>query len=117
MIAFNNNTMLIRWFLTFVGLACIALIGFIGTSMSGELKELRKGAVNAERRVSVVETMVDNIQDNTKEIKQDVKETQQDVQKINGTMNEIKQMIMEAELRRMRETRARSDRPDPNDTW
>ena len=117
MIAINNNTMLIRWMLGLVGLAFLALIGFIGNSMSGELKELRKGTVSAERRVSVVETMVDNIRDDTQEIKQDVKETQHDVQKINGTMNEIKQMIMEAELRRVREARSRGIGPDSGETW
>ena len=108
MIAGNNNTMLIRLMLSIVGLALLALIGFIGNSMSGELKELRKGTVTAERRVSVVETMVDNIRDDTQEIKQDVKDTQEDVRTIDSNISDIKQMIMEQELRRMREARARS---------
>ncbi len=112
MIAINNNTILIRLMLSIVGLALLALIGFIGSSMSSDLKELQKGAMTAERRISIQETMTDNIKNNVAEIKQDVKDTQGDVKKIDSTMNEIKQMIMEAELRRIREARNRDNQPD-----
>jgi len=37
----------------------------------------------------------------------DVKSTQQNVMKIDNNINELKTMIMQAELRRMRETRSR----------
>jgi len=111
MIAPNNNTMLIRWLLAGIMLAFLGVLGFLGTSMSGELRELRKGAIDSRARVSVVETMVDNIRDDTQEIKQDVKDTQEDVRTIDKNISDIKQMIMEQELRRMREARSKGLRP------
>ena len=91
--------------------AFLGVLGVLGTSMSGELRELRKGAVDSRARVSVVETMVDNIRDDTSEIKQDVKDTQEDVRTIDRNISDIKQMIMEQELRRMREVRNRPANP------
>ena len=110
MMAPNNSTMMIRWVLYFIGAILVAFAGFIGQSFSGELRELRKSfgenRVTSEKRLSIVETMVDNIQGNVKEIKQDVKDTQEDVRTIDRNISDIKQMIMEQELRRMREAKA-----------
>ena len=116
MIAHPNNTLIIRWLLGLVGVSFLGIAAFLGSSFSGELKELQKANQSSKERLGVVETMVDNIRDDVKEIKGDVKETQYQVQEIDTNINEIKQMIMEAELRRARESRNRGIQPRiPND--
>jgi len=102
-----NNTLFIRWILSLIGVAFLGIAAFIGSSFSGELKNLQKNTIDSKERLSIVETMVDNIRDDVKEIKGDVKSTQQNVMKIDSSITELKTMIMQAELRRMRETRSR----------
>jgi len=103
--------MVIRWILSLIGLAFLAVLGFLGNSFSGELKELQKETHTSKERLIVVETMVDNIRDDTKEIKEDVKATQDQIDKIDDDIGELKTLIMNQELRRMRESRLTEDPP------
>jgi len=99
-----NNAVLIRWMLGLIGAGFLAIVAFVGSSFSGELKELRKDSHTSKERLFVVETMVDNIRDDTKEIKEDVKITQEQIDKIDDDIGELKTLIMNQELRRMRES-------------
>ncbi len=96
----TNNTMLIRWMLGLLGTIFVGIIIFNASSFSGELKELQKNTHDTDKRISVVETMIDNIHDDVSEIKGDVKETQRDIKNIDSNLNELKQMIMQSEVRR-----------------
>jgi len=100
----SNNTVLVRWMLGLIGVAFLAIIGFVGSSFSGELKELQKDSHTSKERLSVVETMVDNIRDDVSEIKEVVKENQEQADKIDDNIDTLKVMFMEAEIKRARES-------------
>jgi len=100
-----NNTVLIRWMLGLLGAAFLAIIAFVGSSFSGELKELQKETHTSKERLSVVETMVDNIRDDVKEIKEGVSDTQEQIDKVDDNIDQLKFIIMEAEIKRARESR------------
>ena len=100
----SNNTVIVRWMLGLIGAAFLAIIGFVGNSISGELKELKKSSHTSKERLSVVETMIDNIRDDVSEIKEVVKENQEQVDNIDDNIDQLKVMFMEAEIRRARES-------------
>jgi len=100
----SNNTIVVRWMLGLIGAAFLAIVGFVGSSISGELKELQKSSHTSKERLSVVETMVDNIRDDVSEIKQVVKENQEQSDKIDDNIDTLKVMFMEAEIKRARES-------------
>ena len=112
MVVGNNNTMIIKWMLGLAGIAFLGVVAFIGNSFSQELRaiqlelrEIQKDGNASKERLSVVETIIDNIRDDVTEIKQDVKDTQQSIWIMDNNLDEIKQMIVEAELRSMRTVR------------
>ena len=111
-----SNTMLIRWLLGVVGLIFVGVLGFIASSFSGELKELQNSNHTSKERLGVVETIVDNIRDDVQEIKGSVKETQEQVDKIDENIGELKTLIMNQELNRMRESRRRRATTGPHET-
>jgi len=100
----SNNTVIVRWMLGLIGAAFLAIIGFVGSSISGELKDLQKSSHTSKERLSVVETMVDNIRDDVSEIKEVVKENQEQADKIDDNIDTLKVMFMEAEIKRARES-------------
>lgn len=99
------NSQVLWWIMGLIGALLIGIIAFIGNSTSGELKELRKDVHTSEERLSVVETMVDNIRDDVKEIKEDVKINQETAQDIDKNIDQIKTMIMEERVKRAEERR------------
>ena len=106
--AMVNNSVFVRWMLGLIGVAFLAIIGFVGSSFSGELKELQKETHTSKERLSVVETMVDNIRDDVKEIKEGVNDTQEQINKVDDNIDQLKFIIMEAEIKRARESRSGS---------
>jgi len=86
-----------------IGIAFLAVLGFVGSSFSGELKELQKQTHTSRERLSVVETMVDNIRDDVIEIKVGVRDTQEQMNQIDDNIDQLKVLFMEAEIRRARE--------------
>ena len=101
----DHNTVIVRLILGGIGTLLLGVLAFIGASFSGELKELQKGVHTSKERLAVVETMVDNIRDDTQEIKEDVKATQQQIDSIDTNIDDLKTLIMDNELKRMREAR------------
>jgi len=100
----SNNALVVRWMLGLIGAAFLAIVGFVGSSISGELKELQRSNHTSKERLGVVETMVDNIRDDVSEIKQVVKDNQEQVDKIDDNIDSLKVMFMEAEIKRARES-------------
>ena len=99
----NGNTMIIRWGLGVLGTGFVMILMFIATSFSGDLKKLEEANTTAQTEIGIMRTMVDNIQEDVREIKQAVKESQKRDEKLHNNLVQIKQIIMEAELRRARE--------------
>ncbi len=108
----NGTAIVIRWGLGIVAAILVAGIMFNVRSFSGELKKLREANTEAKERLGVMETMVGNIKDDVKEIKQTVKESQEQDKELNNNIVEIKELIMQQEMRRLRERPARTSR-DP----
>jgi len=105
----NTNTIFIRWMMGLIGMAFLAVLGFVGSSISGELKELQKETHTSKERLSVVETMVDNIRDDVIEIKEGVRDTQEQMNEIDNNIDQLKVMFMEAEISRARELGSHHD--------